>query len=112
MFKKDERLSKEEFSSLFHYPKVNRGPLFSVYYKKGDATKVAVMCSRRVGNAVKRNDAKRKIKACVQGLKLQKEAGLLGFLVHKPLNKVASKDINKAVSSQVIALGEHVCKAS
>ena len=84
--------------------------MFSVYFKKSENTKVAVMCSRKVGNSVKRNDAKRKIKASIQGMRLHKKAGLLGFVIHKPLYSVCSDEINKAVTSQVSSLGDQLCK--
>ena len=71
------------------------------------------MCKRKVGNAVKRNDSKRKIKASLKNVLLPQPEGLLGVVIHKSLENISFQTIQDDLNQKICFVkGEHLCKIS
>ncbi|TQV62760.1 MAG: ribonuclease P protein component [Sulfurovum sp.] len=53
----------KEFNNIYNNSKVVHTPWFVIFYQKNNLSRVGIVASKKVGNAVSRNRAKRVLKA-------------------------------------------------
>ena len=94
-----ERIRKQrEFSLIYKKGNRYRGKYFITIYLPNDGghSRVAVVAGKKIGNAVKRNKAKRWIRALYRRNKnLLKESIDLIFIARENITKAPRKDLQK-----------------
>ncbi len=73
------------------------------FYKKGDAKRVGFTASKKIGNAVKRNFAKRRLRAAFLNLQPHLNQGYYIFVAKK---EILTDDFEKVQKDMYFALGK------
>ncbi|WP_187648592.1 ribonuclease P protein component [Nitrosophilus labii] len=88
--------SSREFNYVYRRGKSWHSPFFVIFYKQSNAKKVGFVASKKIGNAVKRNRAKRRLKALFIEFYDLLKPGLYIFVAKKDILEVDFAKIKKS----------------
>lgn len=108
MLKKDILRRKDDFSSIYKKGK-SVGEAYTVlFYKKNDLSynRIAFLASKKVGNSVKRNRARRLMRENYRFLKDDIRQGYdLIFIARKTINGKKAYDVKKSMTGSISKAG-------
>lgn len=100
MLKKDILRRKDEFSSIYKRGKSIGERYIVLFYKKNGLSynRIAFLASKKVGNSVERNRARRLMKENYRLLKNNIKSGYdLIFIARNTINNRKAQDVNKSM---------------
>lgn len=100
MLKKEVLRGDRQFSAVYNRGKSTGSRYVVLFYKKNqlDYNRIAFLASKKVGNAVARNRARRLMKESVRSLDLEKKEGYdLIFIARNTIHGVKCKDVKKSI---------------
>lgn len=104
MLKKDVLRGKKTFSMVYNKGKSTGSKYVVVFYKKNDLdyNRIAFLASKKVGNAVARNRAKRLMKESIRTSELIKKRGYdIIFIARNTINNRKCADVKKSIEAAI-----------
>ena len=108
MLKKNVLRRKSDFSSIYNRGQSVGSKYVVLFYKKNglDYGRTAFLASKKVGNSVKRNRARRLMKESVRLLSWQVPKGYdVIFIARSTINDVKNADVKKSIFTAVKRAG-------
>jgi len=104
MLKKEVLRGEKNFSKLYKKGKSVGSRFVVVFYKKNslEYNRIAFLASKKVGNAVVRNRARRLMKESVKALKpIKKEGYDIVFIARNTINEQKCADVKKSIEAAI-----------
>ena len=111
MLKKDVLRRKSDFSALYNKGKSIGDRYVVLFYKKNglNYTRKAFLASKKVGNAVKRNRARRLLKESVRNLEKNLSPGYdYIFIARNTITNAKCPDVQRSVGSAIKRSGTFI----
>lgn len=111
MLKKDVLRRKSDFSALYNKGKSIGDRYVVLFYKKNglNYTRKAFLASKKVGNAVKRNRARRLLKESVRNLEKNLSPGYdYIFIARNTITNAKCPDVQRSVASAIKRSGTFI----
>ena len=83
----------KEFQYIYKTAFKKHTNCFILFYKKGETEKVGFTASKKVGNAVKRNRAKRRLRALFAEFSSSLKSGSYVFIAKDSIDKYSHKEL-------------------
>lgn len=100
MLKKEVLRGDRQFGAVYNRGKSTGSRYVVLFYKKNglEYNRIAFLASKKVGNAVARNRARRLMKESVRSIYLEKEEGYdIIFIARNTINGVKCQDVKKSI---------------